>query len=253
MEFELLQKELIKKVKRLKGDTSLYIRFLRNTKTIAHNSTKEFWAASLIKLPVVISLFDLLAEEKLALDQIIDIADVNIVKGSGIIHLLSQRQFDLVDLITLTLTLSDNTAANQLIDIAGMPEINQKLKDLGLTSTVLKHKLMIEAGQGPNITTAQEMGTIFELLFTNKLAASNKILELLNEEKRRDGIPTLLPNELFLPHKTGNLTNGFHDAGIVYAKNPFIFCFLSDDLENKIKDKQLVSELAEQCFTYASN
>lgn len=59
-------------------------------------------------------------------------------------------RFSVKDLATLMIVVSDNTAANLLIDLVGIAAVNSSMQALGLRGTVLEHKLMrAPAGSRP--------------------------------------------------------------------------------------------------------
>lgn len=110
--------------------------------------------------------------------------------------------------------------------------------------------MMIAAGRGPNLTTAEDMGKLLEMLHNNKLGGSKQLLRVMNEVTLRTRIPAKIPNDIKIPHKEGSLKEAVHDVGIVYGENTFIFYFLSDDQKDKEKTHAVLSSLAKECFYY---
>lgn len=253
MKFEDLVELLEEKLAELTGDFGLYIKFLNRNEVYEKNPIVQFWAASTIKAPIASYFFhycqenpDFMPTEK------VSIKHENMVKGSGIAHLLSaDASFSYLDLVKLMIILSDNAATNEIVDLLDWQNINAYLSDLGMAKTQFRHKMMITAGRGPNLTTAADMALFFEKLFHKELPKSQQQLDILNEVKLRDRIPALLPNELKIAHKPGSLPQAVHDTGIVYAKSPFIFSFLSDDQADKKVTYRVVQECALACYNYA--
>ena len=53
------------------------------------------------------------------------------VYGTGIIHEFDDRDYTIFELLVVMLIQSDNTAANKIIDIVGMDNINEDIKANG--------------------------------------------------------------------------------------------------------------------------
>jgi beta-lactamase class A len=112
---------------------------------------------------------------------------------------------------------------------------------------------MIKAGRGPNLTTTEDMAKLLNLIYSGKIKGSAELLDIMNEEQDRRRMPLYLPDDIKVAHKTGSLNDGLHDVGIVFAKNPFIFCFMSDDLTDKVAATMICAECAKLCFDFSSS
>ncbi|MCA9750398.1 MAG: serine hydrolase [Romboutsia sp.] len=252
MSFNELEDKLIKLINILPGDVGVYIKFLETGETFVFEENKQFWAASVIKLPIVCCFFENVSKNLVSLNDLTLIKEENYVKGTGIVHLLDHaREYSHMDLVKLMIILSDNAATNEIIDLLGWETINSWIQSQGLVSSSLKHKMMITAGRGPNLTTASDISIILENLYYNKYPFSEDIINILNEVKLRDRIPVFLPNDIVVAHKTGSLPQAVQDVGIVYSKNSFILSFLSDDQTNKMETRITIAKIAKTCFDYS--
>ena len=83
------------------------------------------------------------------------------------------------------------------------------------------------------------------------MPGSKEVLELMQEQVDRTRIPLYIPNDVKISYKNGSLQQAMHEVGIVYSKNPFIFCFFSDDQKNKRKTNEVLSKCAKDCFNYS--
>lgn len=251
MEFSELEKEVRSLIDTLGGNVGLYIKFLNDNRVIEHNPNKQIWAASVIKILISTTAYKLLNSNKLP-EKTYPIQTGNRVDGSGISKLLDNKTvFTTRDLIVLTMTISDNSATNQLIDVVGRDEIDSQIDEIGLQNTEFKHKMMIKEGKGPNLTTASDISKLLEMLYKKDLPGSEDLLEIMNHANITDRIMAFIPNDVRVAHKTGSLQYALHDVGIVYSANPFIFCFLSDDQKDKEKTRKVLSECAKLCFDYS--
>ena len=251
--FKALEKELIGNVGKLGGSASVYVKYLNSNEIIKLNEKTQYWAAGLIMLPVICELYRFAKETNLDFIKRLKINATNSVRGAGVIKLLdASDEFTVGDLINLTIDLNDNTAMNELVDIVGWENVGKYMVKLGLSDTVFKHKLMITQGRGPNLTTAEDMCRLLEMLYRGNIPGARRILDIMKEQQDRAKIPLLLPNEIETATKSGSLEKAMHDIGIVFSpKNPFIFTFLSDDQENKRETNNILSEAVKLCYEYS--
>ena len=69
-------------------------------------------------------------------------------------------------------------------------------------------------------TTPDDMAHFFHLLASWKMlspASSREMIRLLLGQTKNDRLPALLPQEVFVAHKTGELDEVRNDGGIVFA------------------------------------
>ncbi|MBD3366302.1 hypothetical protein GF360_03105 [candidate division WWE3 bacterium] len=252
MNFLELETALTEKLNSLKGHVALYVKFLNSRETFSYNSEKQFWAASVIKVPLACTFYKKASENLIDPQERASVSKDNYVLGSGIVKLLNKEtKFTYEDLITFMLTVSDNTATNEIFDAAPQEDVEKYMQSLGLNSTTCRHKMMIPAGKGPNLTTVADMGLLLEKLYKKELPYSQKILQIMTEQLDRTRIPLYIPNNISIAHENGSLEKAMHAVGVVYAKSPFVFSFLSDDQEDRSKTNKVLSECAKICFDYA--
>lgn len=254
MTFEQLKENLLTELKTLGGEVGVKVKFLTTGEEFTFNEDLQFWAASVIKIPIACEFYRQVEDGKLNEKDKTKITEDNYVEGSGITRLLDKEDtFTFRDLVVLMLTISDNTATNQLVDAVGWEAIEAYMKKLGLSNTTFRHKMMIKAGRGPNFTTAKDTTTLLEKIYRSDIPGSAKILEILKQQQDRRRIPLYLPNDVDIAHKPGSLEKAVHDVGIIYAKTPFIFAFFSDDQEDKNLTNEVLSTCAKLCYTYSVN
>lgn len=203
-------------------------------------------AASLIKIPIMVEVFRQRREGKLNCSHPLTIQ--NPVEGGSFYELPPDTKVTIRDLLRHMIVESDNTCANMLMDMVGMDAVNKTIQDLGLTQTILRRKMMDfdSAAKGQeNMTSAQDMGRLFTLLFEGKCvdaAYDMEMLELLKAQEDNCIIPAQLPHLLPVAHKTGELEGIYHDCGIVYGRrNPVVICLLS---EGNCNEPQAIYDLS---------
>lgn len=133
---------------------------LDNQTIIEQHSREIFPSASLIKLAVLNYVLD----GDFDLDEKILVADKKPVGGAGVLQLLSQKQWQLRDLLALMISVSDNFASNVLIAHFGMGSINRYLDQLAFEGTRLNRYLMDSAALKQGIDNQINASEALQLL-----------------------------------------------------------------------------------------
>ena len=222
----------------------------------------RFSAASVIKVPIMMAAF--LESQRGALDlhQSVVIPDKERVGGSGVVSRLSRGiTLTLIDLVTLMIIVSDNTATNLCIDAVGIPAINEYLSLVGCSDTVLGRRLMdYEARrQGrDNFVAARDMVAILRDLWhktTLDDAHRQLALDILFEQQFRDKLPRRIPDHgdgrVRLAHKTGELAGIEHDIGILLVGGkPAFIAALTRDLSETAAGRAAIGEVGLAVYQY---
>jgi beta-lactamase class A len=182
-------------------------------------------AASTIKVPILAAALDEVDAGRLDLAQPHAIPPQR-TGGSGVLQALPYlHTLTLADLLTLMIIVSDNTATNVVIDLIGVERVNQLCADAGLNGTVLRRKMMdadaVRLGL-ENTTTAHDQATLLgAIAWRNLLPAPLRAfaLQALERQQFNDGLPSLLPEEVIVAHKTGELPGVRHDVGVITGTN----------------------------------
>lgn len=260
MDREQLEQRLRQIVEGVQGIMSLHVDV--NGESFILGPQERFSAASVIKVPILMAAFMQAQRGQLDLRQVITIPDSERVGGSGVVSRLSQGvSFRLIDLLTLMIIVSDNTATNLCIDAVGLDAINDYLALVGCTDTVLGRRLMdYEARrQGrDNFVTAKDMVAVYrDLWYGNNLDAHYRemALEILYQQQYRDKLPRRLPDtgdgRIRLAHKTGELHSIEHDAGILVVDGrPAFIVALTRDLSESAAGRAAIGEVGLAVYRY---
>jgi len=126
-------------VNRIDGKVGIYAHHSKGLLTYGLNENESFPLASLDKIPIALKVLSQVKNKQLTLDQYIDILPSDLRPGTGI---LSKRlslpgvALSLANLIRLLLEMSDNTASDILLRLAGGPDaVTQFLSEIGAIRT----------------------------------------------------------------------------------------------------------------------
>lgn len=231
-----------------KGEVAIAVKHLKTSESFTHRADEPMPTASLIKLPIMVEVYQQAHDGKLKLTDPITLKSADKVPGSGILttHFSEGATFPLVDAVRLMIAFSDNTATNLVIDKIGLPTTAARMETLGFPNTKLHSKsfkretsVFPERSEkfGLGSTTASEMIGLLELLHAEKLVspeASKAMLEHLKKCDDKDKFPRFLPAGTVIAHKTGSVNEARTDAGIIFSPNgPIALCVLTAKNEDK--------------------
>lgn len=204
----------------LGGRTALAAQHFTGDKAAIHLRADEvFPAASLAKLPIAVELIRRIDLGQFSATERFDVSDEPRAGGGGVLdHLDPAISLTLDDLCMLMLIVSDNTAANFLLGLLGMGEINETMSRLKLTETRLARRFMdlaARAAHRENTTAAGEMLTLLTLIRGGAMPGARRIAEMLTRQQLFDELTAWLPSDAQLAHKSGALDDTFADAGLL--------------------------------------
>ena len=230
-----LTSELQEAISGFKGDIGIYVKDLTNGRTVAINADTIFPTASIVKVTILVGLMDKIRKGEIGYDSSYVYKDSLLYAGSDILgSFKSNESILLKKLIMLMLTTSDNTASLWLQSIAGTgTRINQVLDSIGLQYTRVNSRTpgreanRNEYGWGQ--TTPREMGSLFEMIYRNKLfdpASCDRMKRCLgrNYWDENEAISQVPPTiEVF--SKNGCVNASRSEVMIVNApRHPYVFC-----------------------------
>ena len=212
-------------------------------------------AASTIKLPILIALFQDIDAQKIKLTEQLTISDSSIAGGSG--DLRNQKPGSQVSvLVTATkmMTISDNTATNMLIDrLGGKAALNQRFRTWGLNSTTINQPLPDLAGT--NTTTAKELTRSILAIQRGKIVSASsraQIINMMSRTSRNTMLPKGLGAGAKIAHKTGDIGTLIADVGSIESpsgKN-YLAAVLVKRPHNSPAGPELIRQMSKIVYDY---
>jgi beta-lactamase class A len=200
---------------------------------------EPFPTASLIKVTLLVTLFDMVEKGDIALDDRIRVLKVDKVPGSGILQFLHDgNEITVRDAAWLMSTISDNTATNLLIDKVSIRRSWQKMEALGLTRSKLHSKSFLRitsvamdssAKYGLGVTTPNEMARLFALLADGKAvspAADSTMLDMLEHNTNGDLLARHVTG-VRIAHKDGATDQVRTNCGLFRLQTRVAVCVLT--------------------------
>ena len=242
-----------------------------DTAALMINERAMFHAASTMKTPVMIEVFRQAREGRFSLDDSVSVRNEfkSIVDGSP--YELNPKddsddsmykriggKVSVRDLIHQMITVSSNLATNILIGLVGAEKVTSTMRDLGADNIEVLRGVedakAFERGMN-NRTNAYDLSLIFGAIAEGRAvdqSSSDAMVEVLLGQQFRDLIPALLPQDVRVAHKTGNITGVEHDSGIVYMPDGrhYVLVLLSKDLKNILEGKQALARVSRRIYDF---
>jgi beta-lactamase class A len=243
-----LESRLSPLAKAHKGKVAIAVKHLGSGESYCLNADEPMPTASLIKLPVMLEVYQQAEEGKVKLTDPVTLHKEDKVPGSGILtyHFSDGATFCLRDACRLMIAYSDNTATNLVLDKIGIMPVNKRMEAWGYPNTKINAKSFRGSTTsvapertkkyGLGSTTAREMVALLEDLETCKHCrpvVKQIILGHLRKCDDKDKFTRFLPDTVDLPHKTGSVSNARTDAGIMYLPSgAIVLCVLTNENED---------------------
>ena len=182
------------------------------------SSQSAFPAASTIKVPIFVALFQDIDAGKIRLDETLTLQGEMIATGSGDLQYKKPgTKYTILELATKMITISDNTATNMLIArLGGVESLNQRFRSWGLTTTVLRNPL--PDLEGTNTTSPQELALLMSSVNQGQLVSlpsRDRMLGIMQQNEINTLLPKGLGEGATIAHKTGNIGSMLADVGLV--------------------------------------
>ncbi|WP_367295692.1 serine hydrolase [Levilactobacillus yonginensis] len=210
---------------RLKGQNAVYVQPVGSAAYQWHVKSQK--AASDIKLFILATVYQQVQTGKFNLTATYTLKDSDKVGGTGSLQgMAAGTRLTNQELLKYMMTVSDNTATNVVIrKVGGFDAVNQEIKRLGATQTVLQRKMMdqksLAAGKD-NMTSARDLGQLLVKLWQHQLvskSADTAMLKLMAANTNHSKLPKLLPSDRQIYNKTGEFdTYGVENDAAIFVK-----------------------------------
>src|SRR5438128_3889348 len=164
-----------------KGKVAIAVKHLVTGESYSLNADEPMPTASLIKLAVMIEVYQQVAEGKIKLTDPLTLRKEDKVAGSGVLtgYFTDGLTFPLLDAVRLMIAVSDNTATNLVLDKIGIGATAERMEAWGFPNTKIHAKSLRGSTTsvfpertkrfGLGSTTARDTGEILTKLHEGKL------------------------------------------------------------------------------------
>ncbi|RFM33022.1 serine hydrolase [Chitinophaga silvisoli] len=222
-----LEKGLRNVISGFRGDVGIYVRNLKTGHYAEINADSVFPTASIVKIPILIGVFDKIEKGELQYHQPLVYRDSAKYGGSGIMqYFKDSSDTELSVLLALMMSYSDNTASlwNQAL-AGGGERINQLMEQYGMQVTRVNSRT---AGRqeiwkiyGWGMTTPREMATLMLKIRNGEIiskSASERMYRLMTHPYYDEGAISAIPPYVQAAHKSGAVDESRSE--VVYVNAP---------------------------------
>ncbi|HSP11356.1 MAG TPA: serine hydrolase [Salegentibacter sp.] len=223
---EKLQQKLQEFTKDFNGTAGIYVYNLKTGKEAGVNADTVFPTASIVKIPILIGLFDKIEKGELSLNDTLLYRDSRTYGGSGLMQFYKDStKTDLRTLAALMITYSDNVTSIWSQELAGGGEtINPLMEKIGMKDTRVnsrtegREKIWEKYGWGQ--TTPREMASLFVKIRNRELisdAASDEMYRMLTNAFYTDYALSQIPPYIQTAAKQGMVNKSRSEVVMVNA------------------------------------
>lgn len=252
LNFLSLRAALTKQTDPYQNNFSAYFEYLSTGTSIGINSTQEFYAASLFKLPVIMAYYH--KQERIGdtTDKVLTIEKKDLDKDFGNLWKKGAgTKIKASEAISLALSQSDNTAAKV---------IARQVDDQDFQAVYQALDITFQTGSGGAITTTRDYSKSLKALYFASVINrdhSNQILMDLSRSSFNDKLVAGLPSGTLVSHKIGDYRDAknnkaYYDCGLVYLpKRPYLLCMASIGDQNTARSR--MKDFSKAVFDYVNN
>jgi beta-lactamase class A len=237
------------------------------------NASRWFHAASTIKVPVLLGVYEAIERHKLEPYSRVHVRNrfLGVVDGrpfrveqerdaNAVVHAAIGRMLTVHELAEHMIATSSNLATNLLLDLVGVEAARASLARLHLGGIDLQRgvedEVAWEAGIN-NRVTAAGLCDALRLIEEGKAIspeASKAMLDILHQQRFRSGIPAGLPEDARVAHKTGEISTVAHDAGIVYldGRDAYVVVILTEWAPDVNGRQETIARISRAVYEYVT-
>ncbi|WP_066835778.1 serine hydrolase [Rufibacter ruber] len=244
---EDIDKKLTQKLEALangfQGDVGIYVRHLKTGKTVAINADTLFPTASMIKIPIMVGMFDKMERGEIDPKTVLRYRDSLYYAGEDIVGNFKDSSLVALSKVQmLSITTSDNTGSLWLQQLAGGGEaINAWLEKNGFQHTRMNSRT---PGRRPNWvnygwgqTTPREMATLVTMIRDGKVvspAASERMYRNLGRIYYDREALSQIPPYVHTASKSGAVNQSKSEVVLVNAPHgDYVFCIITKNQQDE--------------------
>lgn len=239
--FKMLESMLRQRLASYDGVWSVYVKNLTTQESLVIND-QPMKSASVMKLFIMGTVYEAMEKGEL------------------------ERTEEVMGLMELMITVSDNEASNQLLYMlgdssyeAGIERVNQFIRDHQYSPQTVEYNGFSNSAtvmdeHRSNQVTAKDCGKLLEDIYRREWGSrkvSNEIEQMLLDQNTRYKIPAGLPEGVLCGNKTGEMDTTENDAAIVFGEEcDYILVVLSSDWESKSLAIDRIASVSELVYDF---
>lgn len=240
---KILTKKLQELVKDFKGDYGIYVRHLKTGRTVEINADSLFPTASMIKVPIMVGIFDRIEKGELKYDSLLMYRDSLFYDDGDIIgNLKDSTRIALSKVVLLMITTSDNTGSLWCQYLAGTgTRVNELMEENGFQITRVNSRTpgreAIRTQFGWGVTTPREMAELVVKIREEKIIspwASERMYRNLARIYWDGEALSEIPPYVHAASKQGAVNRSRSEVVLVNAPHgDYVFCVITKNQQDE--------------------
>jgi len=234
---EKMDQKLVSKLeeamKGFRGNAGIYVKHLKNNRIASVNSDSVFPTASMVKIPIMVGIFEKIRQGGLKFDQVLTYRD-SLKYDDGVVgSFKDSTKIPMPKVIHLMISESDNTGSLWLQALAGGGEaINQWLETNGFENTRVNsrtpNRRQAQATYGWGQTTPKEMAKLMLMIREGKVISpdvSERMYRYLGMQFWDGEALSQIPSNVKTSAKSGAVNQAKSEVVMVHAPHgDYVFC-----------------------------
>lgn len=248
VDYEALKSDLKDYISKFHGHYGIYFVDLESNQEFGINDTEEYKAASTFKIPLNLYVYDRIRAGAINPEGTLKYTEADYEDGAGTIRYNKTfgKAYTIRELLRLSIVYSDNVAVNMLLRYVGRKNVKNYMRELG-------GKVV---NDNSNVSCPKDMALYLKEVY--KLSESGdplgkELMDNLTKTDFHDRIPALLPNNVKVAHKTGNLIGIVHDVGIVFADKPYIIAVMSKGVISDPESNEIIANISKKTYDFVKS
>jgi beta-lactamase class A len=230
-----LQSKIVAAIGSFEGQVGVYVENLKTGKYATYNPDTLFPTASMIKVPIMVGVFDKIEKKQLSYTQEMIFKD-SLRYDEGIVSSFrDSTKIMLSELIFLMESVSDNTASLWLQGIVGGKEINRILEEYGFKDLRVNSRTagreVFRKNYGWGVCTPKEMAILMKKIRKGKIistSASDRMIRTLSYQFWDEEGLSELPENVKFSAKTGAVDRSRSETAVVYGPHgDYVYCIVT--------------------------
>lgn len=217
-----------------------------------YRAERRFVAASTVKIAIMVEIYRGIDRGDRRLADPYVLRDESKAPGSGVLlHLHDGLALTVNDLLYLMISISDNTATNALIEMAGMDRVSATMRDLGMTDSLLGRPMrgrLALPDEQENWATPRDYARVLQAILRHEAASAascEAMLATLARQQNPRRIARFLPEGVRWGSKTGSVPGITNDAGFIIGDDgPLIIAVYTEGLADGHTGERVIGEIS---------
>lgn len=240
---------------------SIFARDLEGGSTLEHDADRAMTAASTIKTLILVAVARAIDAGSVTLDTPVTVTDTMRIGGSGVLNWLHDGiTLPVEDLAWLMIAISDNSASNALIEVAGLDKIQHLAHEIDVPTLHLARPFLGRApadGQNRNQVTARGLTDLLTAIWNDTAASPERcawMRKLHGDQQHTDRLARDLSDGVLYAGKTGTLKGVSHDCGVITGPSgTIVISVLVESDATSYDDDAFIGSLGQAVAEMVSN